>query len=163
MGETTDLPGAAPREADCPASAEEALARATEHGRAAAAELLAALRSLLDAAALASSGEPSRSHALLGPLAQLLDGLAADVDPRLDAGARSLLVAVAEALDLEIARWEERAREDGDARAVLRAFLGLRELLWELGVRSAPRRPGPARAGVRRAERRRVQRVPVKG
>ena len=44
-----------------------------------------------------------------------------------------------DALDAEIARWETKARQDADARAVLRAFLGVRELLWELGMRpSAP-------------------------
>lgn len=46
-----------------------------------------------------------------------------------------LLGAVLDALDSEITRWEQRSREDPDARAVLRAFLGLREILWEFGVR----------------------------
>jgi hypothetical protein len=42
---------------------------------------------------------------------------------------------LAEALELEIKRWELRSSTDADARVVLRAFLGLRELLWELGMR----------------------------
>jgi hypothetical protein len=80
-----------------------------------------------------------------------------------------LLAAIAEALDAEIARWELRAQDDADARAVLRAFLGMRELLWEFGVRRSqaggpPRedeaihRPAPARRA-----RPRVQRVRVEG
>jgi hypothetical protein len=86
---------------------------------------------------------------------------------------------IAEALDAEIARWEERAKHDADARSVLRAFLGLREVLWELGVRASfaqraegERRPsgGHARADDARsrstepaASRPRVQRVAVQG
>jgi hypothetical protein len=87
-----------------------------------------------------------------------------------------LLSALAEALDAEIARWEARARDDAEARAVLRAFLGVRELLWELGLRrrdSAPAGPeaerraptsGAASRSPRPVRRRaRVQRVPVEG
>jgi hypothetical protein len=125
---------------DPPETAGEALARAREHGRAAVAEALAALRALLDAAALAGTGVPAADHRGLAAAARWLDGL----DAR--AGSPSLLVSVAEALDAEIARWEERAQDDPDARAVLRAFLGLRELLWEFGLRP------PARARPRRRE-----------
>ena len=57
-----------------------------------------------------------------------------------------------EALDAEIARWEERAKTDDDARAMLRAYLGLREILWELGVR-------PESARGKRSERDRAPRV----
>jgi hypothetical protein len=129
---------------DPPESAGEALARARAHGRAAIAEALAAVRALLDAVALGTAGVPAADHRGLVAAARLLDGLADDLDAR--GGSPSLLVSVAEALDAEIARWEERAQDDPDARAVLRAFLGLRELLWEFGLRP------PARARPRRRE-----------
>jgi len=71
------------------------------------------------------------------------------------------------ALDAEIARWEKRAAADGDARAVLRAFLGLRELLWEVGVRPRPEPAAPPAARGRKAgpdrPQGRVQRVHVEG
>jgi hypothetical protein len=53
----------------------EALARARQHGRAAAAEALAMVRALIDAASLAASGRPSEASRLLGPLAKLLEAL----------------------------------------------------------------------------------------
>jgi len=127
-----DAGGAAP-----PRNAEEALARARNHARAAAAEAVAALHALLDAAALAGVGSSAETHRLLGPAARLLAQLARDLGSGHASEAESLLVSAARALDDEIARWEQRAREDADARAVLRAFLGLRELLWEVGVRGA--------------------------
>ena len=139
---------AEPRQsAEPPGSVEEALTRARLHGRAAIADVLAAIHALLDAAALASGGEPARAHRLFAPLAGLLEGLEADfaAAPR-DASA-PLLASIADALDAEIARWEALAEADSDARAVLRAFLGLRELLWEFGVRrtsaAPPRAGGP--------------------
>ena len=125
------------------------------------------LRALLDAAALASAGTPSEASRVFGPLARLLDELAAQLggDAPLPS---SVLAAIAEALDVEIARWEQRAREDADARAVLRAFLGLREVLWEFGVRAGGKAsdadPKPPASGRTRARpRRRVQRVRVEG
>jgi hypothetical protein len=156
------------REPD-PRSAEEALASAAGHARAALAETLAALRALLDAASLVSTGEPARSRGLLAPLARTLEGLAEGLDGAGREAPLAILAAIAEALDAEIERWELRAREDADARAVLRAFLGLRELLWEFGVRradsSAPQRPGEAgpRPRPARRARPRVQRVRVEG
>jgi hypothetical protein len=149
-----------------PAPAEtpgQALARAGSHARAALGETLRALEALVDAASLATSGAPAETRRLLGPLARTLEDLADGLGGS-GRDARPLLVAVAEALDAEIARWELRARDDADARAVLRAFLGLRELLWEFGVR----RPDDGAAGSRprRAARRarpRVQRVRVEG
>ena len=86
-----------------------------------------------------------------------------------------LVQAIIEALDAEIARWEARSRDDADARAVLRAFLGLREILWEFGMRPADAerpppsgpspesRPGRGRPGARNPARARVQRVRVQG
>jgi hypothetical protein len=154
-------------------TAAEALRRARRHGRAAAAEALAALHALLDATALATTGRPSEFHELLSPLAKLLEGLAEPLGREGEPVATPILAAVAEALEVEIRRWEERAGEDPEARAVLRAFLGLREVLWEFGVRrdSARRRhdggrPAAeprARPGEARAPRPRVQRVPIEG
>jgi hypothetical protein len=159
-----------------PASAAEALARARTHARVAASESVLAVRALLDAAALAGSGLPAESSRLLAPLAQLLEGLAQGLAPDAEAASAPLLSALAEALDAEIARWEARARDDAEARAVLRAFLGVRELLWEFGLRrreSGPAPAGAAAVGVdpghgspapRPVRRRpRVQRVPVQG
>lgn len=124
-------------------SVEEALARAARHSRNAAAEALAAARALLDALAIATGGAPADSHAALSGAARWLDELARQLSG--GPGEAAITRALADALEAEIARWEERAREDPDARAVLRAFLGLRELLWELGLRprseSAPGEP----------------------
>jgi hypothetical protein len=159
-----------------PASTAEALARARQHARSAASEALAAVHALLDAASLASIGRPSDASGLLAPVAQLLESAALALAPDSDVVSAPLLSALAEALDAEIARWEARARDDAEARAVLRAFLGVRELLWELGLRRSDTAPeaggGAARApraseaprGPRPIRRRpRVQRVPVQG
>jgi hypothetical protein len=151
----------------------QALERARGHGRAAAAELLATVRALLDAASIAAGGRTSSDSRALAPLAQLLKelekGLSGDA-----AEGPHVLDAVAGALDAEIARWESRARDDPEARAVLRAFLGVREILWEFGIRRAggpdtdPERSGPGGSsrGGSKSRRRggpRVQRVPVEG
>ncbi len=154
-----------------PQTADEAMARAREHGRAAVVEALRTLQSLLDAATLATGGTAAAGHPVLGQAARVLEGLAAELSPEDHAGAESLLGAVAAALDREISRWEERARDDPDARAVLRAFLGLREVLWEFGVRpgpsGSPAEPGSDRERsprLRRGHHRpRVQRVRVEG
>jgi len=123
---------------------------------------VAALHALLDAGALATSGRPSAELRALAPLAALLEGLASELG-RESGGAAALVDAVADALDVEIARWEARAREDADARAVLRAFLGVRELLWELGVRRGGGAGGNGGAPPAGRRGRRVQRVPVEG
>jgi hypothetical protein len=146
------------------ADAQAALARALEHARRSLAEAVLATRALADAASLAATGRPAGGEGALGALGRGLDELAGALAGGADAGGSDLLRAVLDALDAEIARWEARAREDADARGVLRAYLGLREILWELGVRPAraPRqspegraRPRPRRAGPR------VQRVAV--
>ena len=152
-----------------PASVEEALARAREHGRAAAGEAALAARALLDALSLATRGTPSEGSRALAWAAAALDDAARGLG-RDAAGTGSLLGAVAEALDAEIARWEARAGSDRDARAVLRAYLGLREILWELGLRAPEREPqaspsaapGPARPP-RPAPARGVERIRVEG
>jgi len=56
------------------------------------------------------------------------------------------LPAVLYALEAEIDRWELRAQSDSNARTVLHAFLGIREILWEF---SPPPNPGMNR-GVHR-------------
>ncbi len=144
---------------EAPASAEEALAAAWSHARRSLAEALRAARCLLDAAALAAGSGPGESR-----LAGLLDAAAEAVERGDGGGHARVLESVAEALDAEITRWERRAEQDPEARAVLRAFLGLRELLWEFGVR--PRRRAARRRGhtpSRGEAGGGVQRVPVEG
>jgi hypothetical protein len=142
------------------ASVAEALERARRHARAALAEALAAARALLDAAALGVGGVRAEDHGVLSLAATALDRAAEGLGGHGDDG-RALATALATALDAEIARWELRAGDDPEARAVLRAFLGLRELLWELGFRRSDETRGRAAAVVRRGPR--VQRVDVQG
>jgi hypothetical protein len=146
-----------------PAETRRALEEAARHARAAAAEAALALRALVDAAALFTAGVPADSHAVLAGAAHWLDSLAKGAAPESGADV-ALTQALASALDAEIARWEARAAQDPDARAVLRAFLGVRELLWELGVRpSAASERAPRDEEKPRARRKRVERVPVQG
>lgn len=165
---------APPRDAET--SIREALARARCHAKNAVAEALAALGALLDAASLAATGVPADVHPMFAGSARRVRAWSRALAEEGALGGE-LGAALADALDAEIGRWEERARHDADARAVLRAFLGLREILWELGVRPAPHGDetphgdgpdddapdeGPRdAAGGRR--RRRVERVPVQG
>jgi hypothetical protein len=153
-------------------SATEALERARRHARAGLAEALAAAHALLDATSLTISDKPAKSHHLLSPIAALLDGLSAELDGGAGRDESAVLHSIAAALDQEIARWQARADTDADARAVLRAFLGLRELLWEFGVRrEAPPRDTDERpertarkakrADPTRSKKRRVKRVPI--
>jgi hypothetical protein len=156
-----------------PGTPAEALAEARAHALSALAEAVAALRALVDAASLAAGreGAPARR---LAPLAEALASLSAWLSPAGERDADALLRALAEGLDAEIARWEARSREEPEARAVLRAFLAVREVLWELGTRFASPRgtPGapeepetapPERPPRRRRARRRVTRVAVEG
>jgi hypothetical protein len=145
---------------------DEALARARRHATSAVAEALAAIRALLDAASLAASGAPAAASPLFASadrwIAHASRGWA--TDPGLSGG---LTAEIADALEQEIARWEQRAKSDDDARPVLRAFLGLRELLWELGVRAprdgAPEREADSAPRESAVRPRRVQRVAVQG
>jgi hypothetical protein len=161
-------------DAEPPERAAEALARARRHVHAAIAEALAAARALLDASSLAINGESAANNALLGPIARILEGLRAEFDEGTTGEAAALLRSIAEALDAEIARWETRAESDPEARAVLRAFLGLRELLWEFGIRresdasgsgetSKPAARKKGRSTSTRRKQPRVQRVTVEG
>ena len=156
-----------------PTSSAEALAEARRHAQHAAAESAAALRALLDAAALATAGEPAAAGRL-APLAEALERIAAWLHPEGDESGEAVLRALADGLDAEIARWEAKSREDPEARSVLRAFLAVREVLFEMRTRFAkpqPDEPVPppavdtderARARTRRP-RRRVERVAVEG
>jgi hypothetical protein len=168
MNDDARQPGRRAFAADAEAeTAREALARAARHARNAGAEATRAVRALLDAVSLIQGGVSAESHAVLSRAAAWLDALAGGLGGEAEDAA--LTRALADALDAEIQRWEERAGDDPDARAVLRAFLGLRELLWELGVRRAPNgRGAPAEgSGAARprsaARKRRVERVTVQG
>ncbi len=148
------------------AALDEALARARRHAKNAVAEALEALRALLDAASLATSGASAAENSLFASIDRWVGR--ASRGWTTEGGLSDRLASeIAHALELEIERWEQRAKSDDDARPVLRAFLGLREVLWELGVRAPRERvdPRPADAGpLQRAPGpRRVQRVAVQG
>ncbi len=133
------------RRNDAPRSVDEALRRSASHARKAMAEALLAAHALLDAVAIAATGraasaaaedeDEESAAAALGKLARRIESTADTLrggEPDVpEAWARAVLGA----LDGEIARWEKRSQDDRDARAVLRAFLGLREILWEFGLR----------------------------
>jgi len=161
-GGTADAAGGPPAD-----DARKALARAARHARAAASEAALSLRALLDAAALVSAGVPAETHAVLRGAAHWLDAAARGIAPE-DGSDASLAHALADALDAEIGRWEKRAAQDPNARAVLRAFLGVRELLWELGVRADAASPAARRSArptgrPAAPQRRRVERTRVQG
>ena len=151
----------------------EALERARRHGKAAASEGLAMLQALIDATALAAGGRPSEASRLLGPIAKLLEGLADELARGTVGRSSEMLEAFAAAIDVEIAHWETRAHDDTEARTVLRAFLGLREVLWEFGVKKQSSTAEPALQSRPTTSSRsrtrpvghgpRVQRVPVQG
>jgi len=155
-----------------PETVGEALARARQHGRAATAEALAMVRALIEATSLAASGRPSEVGRTLGPLAKLLETLRDELGHEAGDGSPRILDSVAEAVDDEIVFWENRARNDTEARTVLRAFLGMREILWEFGVRrsgdaNGARPDEPPHPPSRRTEAKsrgaRIQRVPIQG
>ena len=120
-------------------SADEALQRARIHLRQATLEGLEAARALMLAAAQSSGlAEPS-ADSWVGQVQRNLEDLIVGLRKN---GSFALPAALTEpfatALEAEIKRWEQRSQTDPDARLVLRAFLGLRELLWELGMRHDP-------------------------
>ncbi len=163
----SDRPGD-PRASSPPRTTQEALERAGEHARRSLGEAIASLHALTEAASLALTAETSEAHPALHRVARTLEDLASSLKGAGAGGSAPLLEAVLAAVDHEIARWEELSGDDREARAVLRAFLGLREILWEFGVRPEPesprRRERPAARGPRAARaRRRVQRVDVQG
>ncbi len=127
----------APRE-----GAVDALVRARRHARRGAAEWVLALRALLDAAALGLGQESAARHALLAPFSEILD----QWSQRLGGSEEDLGAVILDALGAEIERWERRGADDDEARSVLRALIGLREILWELGLRPHPEPDPGARA-----------------
>jgi hypothetical protein len=159
-----------------PSTPAEALAEARVHAQRAAAEAAAALRALLDAAALAAQGVPAGAGRL-APLAQALEHAAAWLHPEAERSGDDVLRALADGLDAEIARWEAKSKQDPEARAVLRAFLAVREVLFEMSARFTQRRPeapapaapsdtdesSAARPARKPSSRRRVERVAVEG
>jgi len=96
--------------------------------------MILALRSLLDAASLTMSQQAANDHTVFAPLAQMLDGWS----DRLGTTDEDIGRLILDALEVEIQRWEARSTQEEEARSVLRAFLGLREFLWELGIRPTP-------------------------
>ena len=164
-----------------PSHVDEALRRSAQHARNAIAEALLAGHALLDAVALATTGRAASArtdetrahlgHSGLASLAERIRLLATSVRGREADLPEDWTHAILEALDQEISRWEEQSRGDPDARAVLRAFIGLRELLWEFGLRdsqatdsrkpsSESRRP---KTDEDRGRSERVQRIKVEG
>ncbi len=142
---------------NAPESVEEALARARRHGRAAASEGLAALQALVEAGALSAGRRIDE-----GSLATLRDTLARVrrwLDPNGGRDAASVLEGVSQALDEEIQRWEEKSKQDSDARTILRAFLAVREVVWEFASRTDS---AMSEAGSTTASRT-PRRVPVEG
>ncbi len=116
---------------------EEALSRARKHLRCATLEGLEATSALLDAALRTAGIDDTDPRSFAGELRMSLNDLLAAVR---SGGALRFPSALADpllgALDAEIGRWEARSANDPASRPVLRAFLALRELLWELGIRA---------------------------
>ena len=157
---------------------DEAVGRAREHLRRATLEGLEAATALLEAASSVSGTGPATegiSADLLRGIERILHGLRSNGR---FAFPEAVTGPLEEALAREIARWEKRSKSDQAARPVLRAFLGLRELLWELGMRTtqaassqtnstasstnAPSGDGPAKNSEEAPPRkRRVQRFDV--
>ena len=117
-----------------PQSVEEALAQSRQHARLALSEVLRSISCLIDAAALAlgagqnpilDSGWTSLVNAI-DEVARKLAGVQVN-EPRAE-GVSEILAA----LEQEILRWEDRATHDAHAQAVLIAFVGLREMVWEM-------------------------------
>ena len=115
---------------------DEGLRRAREHLGRAAIEALEAARALLETALRAGGLDSVSPDSLAGEIGRSLDTLISALRAgRPFALPPALSVPLLRALDAEILRWEKRSKADPDARPVLRAFLGLREILWEFGVR----------------------------
>ncbi len=151
---------------------EQGLRRAREHLGRATLEMVEAARALLDASLRATGLHSVAPDSLAGEIGRNLDALLSS----LRAGGpfqlpSALADPLSEALEAEIERWEARSKTDVDARPVLRAFLGLRELLWELGLRppAEPRSPhatkprDPAQPASGEPAKSRVQRFDVEG
>jgi hypothetical protein len=166
-----------------PETAAQALERARVHARRALSEAIAAAHALLDAASIGWSGRPGEAHGALRGLTDLLDEQTKRFADGEAGVPTPVMNAILEAVEQEITRWENRAATDAEARAVLRTFLGLREILWEFGLRredtaasgkpaSEPRgkqaakrksNTGTGRSAAPAGRRGRVQRIDVQG
>lgn len=133
---------------------DEALQRARQHLRNSALEGAQAISTLIEATMHASDITSVAADSMIGQIQQQLADLIAVLKGNSNFSMpRALAEPLAAALDAEIRRWEHRSQSDPDARLVLRAFLGLRELLWEMGMRdseqeapaSSPDKPSPPR------------------
>ncbi len=142
-----------------PDTVEEALALSLQHARNSASEALMAARMLMDALSILLANEPVVRHAQadspIAKMAEAIERWAGSLRGPEPASPSSDLPAVLEALEIEIGRWEIRARQDANARTVLHAFLGMREIMWEFNppagrntLRSRPRK-GSQSAGIR--------------
>jgi len=140
---------------ESPQTVEEALARARDHGRRAASETLAALQALIEAGALTRG--PLADEGQLAMLRSALERARQWVDPEAGRDAASVLAGISQVLDEEVLRWEEKSRQDPEARTILRAFLAVREVLFELTARDGGK-PAPEETPATG-----VQRVPVEG
>ena len=147
---------------------EQALGRAREHLRTSTLEGLEATRALLEAAMHASGLTATSPDSMLRQLQDQLEELISVLRNSASfALPRALAEPLSAAIDAEIKRWEQRSESDPDARLVLRAFLGMRELLWEISVRGDdPRDPAGPRPNTRprqspRPKRTRVQRFDI--
>jgi hypothetical protein len=115
----------------------------------------------MDALSIHLVDEPVAIHAAadspLGMLSETLENWVENLGREPAEPIRKVLATLLDAIDQQIDLWEARSRSDPDARRVLRAFLGLREIIWEFRP-SEPRRPAatkkepgptPASAGIR--------------
>ena len=116
---------------------DEGLRRARGHLGRAAMEALEAARTLLETALRANGLHTVAPESLAGEIGRSLDALISALREGTPFRLPPALAApLFRALEAEILRWETRSKTDPDARPVLRAFLGLREILWEFGVRA---------------------------
>ena len=132
-------------------SVQEALERSLQHAGLALSEGVLAARALLDVASLGISGESAEDRPNLAEFARTLDQIADALAGKSPSLRAAILGVLLDAIESEIARWEVRSNSDEDARSVLRAFIGLREILWEMGIRRDP----PTSHGGERAKTRR--------
>lgn len=123
-------------------------------------EALEAARALLETALRANGLHTVAPDSLAGEIGRSLDALISALREGTPFRLPPALAApLFRALEAEILRWETRSKTDPDARPVLRAFLGLREILWEFGVRApgesqpAPDAQGEEMHGASRAKR----------
>ena len=147
---------------------DEALSRARTHLRNSTLEGLEAARAMLEAAMHASALAKASPDSMVSELQNQLDDLISRLrENNAFALPRALAEPLGAAIDSEIRRWEARSHKDPDARLVLRAFLGMRELLWEISSRDgdageAPKRKPPEHTSKTAAPKKdRVQRFKI--